>query len=106
MMIIKNNIKKLSERKSTLLIALFTLISCWFLFYIDYETKNVSDLFKSGNLITLLLYFVPTFIICVLLYNWFSQKVETKKSLFMAMVIGVPLSFIIIIFLLYQLMHR
>lgn len=105
-MIVKNKIRNLSERKSMLLIALFTLISCWLLFYIDHETKNVTDLFKTGNLFALLLYFVPTFIICVLLYNWFFKKFDAKNSLFWSLVIGIPISFTIVLFVLYQLMHR
>jgi hypothetical protein len=97
---------KIVTTKSIVQIAFIVLFSCFFLFYIDFETKSVTDLFKLGNLFALILYFIPTFIICLLLYQLILMKTKTKKSLFWALIMGIPISFTIVVFILYQSMHQ
>ncbi len=90
-----------SNPKSTFLLALFVLLSCWGLFWLDYETKSISDLFKPGNLVALLIYFVPTFLITYLIYLFFHKKMDNKKSLIGAILIGIPASFTLIMLAFY-----
>jgi len=41
-------------------------LACLGLGYLDHETKALSDLFTPGNLFALLLYFVPAFLLSLL----------------------------------------
>lgn len=90
-----------SDIKAVFLLGLFVLFSCWGLFWLDHETHHISDLFKAGNLVALLIYFVPTFLITYLLYLFFQTKRSEKKSLALSVSIGVPLSFALIIIAFY-----
>ena len=90
-----------SNPKSTFLLALFVLLSCWGLFWLDHETKSISDLFKPGNLVALLIYYVPTFLITYLIYLFFHKKWDNKKSLIGAILIGIPASFALIMLAFY-----
>ncbi len=86
---------------SSLSIISFTvLISTWLLFAIDKETHQFSDLLSPGNLAALVVYFTPTFLICLLIHHLLSKKISNTKSLVLSLVIGVPLSFFCVIFIL------
>jgi hypothetical protein len=86
-------------------ITLITLSACLLLFAIDKDTHSLSDLLKPGNLAALLLYFIPTYTISSLLHRVFARKYREGKSLLLGMLIGVPLSFILIITLFLLLRH-
>ena len=85
---------------SVFTIALATLTLCWLLFAIDKETHQFSDLLSPGNLAALVVYFIPTFLICLLIHHLLSKKISNTKSLVLSLVIGVPLSFLGVIFIL------
>ncbi|MCX6350733.1 MAG: hypothetical protein NTX03_02605 [Bacteroidetes bacterium] len=88
--------KNVLRSQPILLIALIVLFACWGLFYLDHETKSINDLFKVGNLVALVLYFLPTFIICVLLHNWAAKK-QWKNRISFSLLLGIPVGFIIVI---------
>lgn len=90
-----------SISKPTFLLAVFVLLSCGGLFWLDHETRSIGDLFKIGNLVALLVYFVPTFLVTFLFYLVLSKKNKNRKSLTLSLVIGIPLSFALIIFAFY-----
>lgn len=78
-------------------LAAFVLIACCALFGLDRETHSISDLLKPGNQIALLLYFTPTFGITCSCYLWFSRKYKNADSIILALVIGIPVGFILVI---------
>lgn len=81
-------------------ISLIVLLSCLGLFYLDRETKTFSDLLTPGNLVALLIYFLPTYSICVILYHYFKRKLPEGKSIIWSAIIGIPIGFLIVIGLL------
>lgn len=89
------NIK--SYNKQYLTIAFVTLVSIFLLFSIDKDTHSVSDLFKPGNLGALIVYYLPTFLICFGLFRYFVYKQKESRSLTLSLTIGIPLSFVIVI---------
>ncbi|MFN0188498.1 MAG: hypothetical protein ACKVQV_07335 [Bacteroidia bacterium] len=90
----------MSRLSSAFTIALATLTLCWLLFAIDKDTHHFSDLLKPGNLAALVVYFTPTFLICLLIHHLLSKKISNTKSLVLSLVIGVPLSFLAVISIL------
>jgi len=90
-----------SSFKSTLTLIVVVLLACWGLFWLDHETKEIADLFKRGNLVALLVYFVPTFILTYLIYLFFLKKYNNANSLFWSIIIGIPSSFMLIILAFY-----
>src|SRR5689334_5744883 len=72
------------------------LAVCLSLFYLDYETKTFFDLFNSGNLIALGIYFLPVHVICFLLYNIFRKR-NNKNSFALALCLGIPVGLILVI---------
>ncbi len=90
-----------SLAKPTFLLAFFVLLSCWGLFWLDYETRSISDLFNIGNLVALLVYFVPTFLITFLLFLFFLNKNNKRRSMVLSLAIGIPLSFTLVILAFY-----
>lgn len=95
------NIKSSTQQFSA--IAMFIILSCFALFSLDKDTHAFSDLLKLGNLVALIVYFVPTFLICGFLIELFSIKLSTSKSLVLSLTIGIPLSFTLIIITLINL---
>ena len=85
--------------------AVIVLFSCFLLGYIDHETKSVADLFKPSNLFALILYFVPTYAISMLLYNLFQRR-NNKNSLALALVVGIPVGFTVVVVTLALAMGR
>ncbi len=84
-------------------IALFIILSCFALFSLDKGTHAFSDLFKPGNLVALIVYFIPTFLISGFLYEFLSRKRSTSRSILLSLIIGIPLSFTLIIIALINL---
>jgi hypothetical protein len=83
--------------KQPLIIALMVLVACFALFYLDKDTHSISDLFKPGNLVALIIYFTPTFIISIFLFNLFLKKTTGSKSMWLSLLTGIPLSFFLVI---------
>ena len=94
-----------SSRTYYLLSALFILLLCFGLFYIDKDTKSIADLFKPGNLVALMLYFFPVWLLCFLLYSLFRTKNQKHRAA-MALGIGIPVGFAAVIRVLSYLMGR
>ena len=82
---------------SFVLIALCTILACFGLFWLDWETKSILDLFKPGNLAALVVYFVPTFLTSTLLYSYLWRKKSPKLRIILSLLIGIPLGFILVI---------
>jgi hypothetical protein len=83
--------------KQHITIALIVLVACFALFYLDKDTHSISDLFKVGNLIALIIYFTPTFVISIFLFNLFLKKTTGSKSMLLSLLTGIPLSFFLVI---------
>lgn len=86
--------------KSLFTIGSMVLISTWMLFALDKDTHQFSDLLKPGNLAALVVYFTPTFLICLLLFQIISKKFTNRKSIIVSLTLGIPISFFGIIYLL------
>lgn len=84
-------------------IAFIVLLACFALFFIDEDKPNNPNLFNLGNLTGLVIYFTPTFFISVLLFRYFSKKFNKSNSMSLSLLIGIPLSFLSVIFLLLSL---
>jgi hypothetical protein len=82
-------------------IAAVVLLSCAALFSLDSETRSVSDLFTPENISAWVIYAIPTIIICSLLYWAVNRKGRKKGSMTLSLAVGIPVSFVIIITLLY-----
>lgn len=85
--------------------ALIILLFCFGLFYLDKDTKNFFYLFKPGNLIALIIYFIPTYLLCFSLYKILERR-NNKNSFILALSIGVPVGFILVIVTLSFFMGR
>ncbi|MBC7863168.1 MAG: hypothetical protein IAF38_09350 [Bacteroidia bacterium] len=73
-----------------LLIAPIVALFVFGLFWLDYETKSISDLFKAENLVAFVLYFAPTVCLCYLLHYRFSKSSGRAASIITALLIGIP----------------
>lgn len=87
----------ISYSKQYLSIAVVTLVSIFLLFSLDKDTHAFSDLFKPGNLAALVVYYLPTFLICLSLFRYFIHKQKGSRSTLLSLTIGIPLSFAIVI---------
>jgi hypothetical protein len=85
---------------SLFIISFTVLIATWLLFAIDKETHQFSDLLSPGNLAALVVYFTPTFLVCLLLHHVLSIKMSSTKSILLSLVLGFPVSFAGIIYVL------
>lgn len=90
----------MSRFSSIITLAFATLTLCWLLFAIDKDTHQFSDLLKPGNLAALVVYFTPTFLICLLIHHVLSIKLSNIKSIMLSLLLGVPFSFAGMIYLL------
>src|SRR5690242_13301261 len=82
------------------------LFCCLFLFWLDHETKSVADLIQIGNLVALVIYFIPTFLLCSFLYFLLHKIMSWDNSFTLAHFIGIPAGFTLIILLLSWSMGR
>lgn len=85
-----------NSTKNYVLIAIAVLLSCWTLFWMDHETRHISDLFAPDNLAALALYFVPTFFISVFTFE-FLKKNRIKRPLLLSFILGIPLGIAILL---------
>jgi positive regulator of sigma E activity len=95
-------LKKYSWLGSSLLV----FFCCLFLFWLDKDTKVFSDLVQPGNLVALIIYFTPTFLLCSLLYYLFNKRMSWDNSFVLAHFIGIPVGFAAVILLLLWNMGR
>ncbi len=80
-------------------IAFIVLLACLTLFFIDEGSPDNSGLFNLGNLMGLLIYFIPTFALSILLFRYFSRKLYKSDSIFLSLLISIPICFFLVIFL-------
>ncbi|MDF1676193.1 MAG: hypothetical protein P1U44_10795 [Vicingaceae bacterium] len=98
-----NNINLSFARFYYFFSALIVVLACFGLFYLDRETHSVTDLFQTGNLVVLVFYFIPTYILSCLLYILF-QYLKSTKSVLLSLLIGIPLGFsLMMLFFSYSL---
>lgn len=95
-----------SKPKAYFLIGTIVLIACILLFSLDKEMHRPSDYFDPGNLIALVIYFAPTFLLSSLLFGRFTKKYDHKESLFLSLFIGIIIGFALVICSLMVLMAR
>ncbi len=76
------------------------LLCCVVLFGLDRETHSFYDLLTPGNLVALFIYFSPTFLLCLVCYEYIFVSRGIPKRLVLSLVTGIPLGFILVIFLL------
>src|SRR5687768_16044293 len=86
-------------------IAAFCFLACMGLFWLDKDTHSLADLFKGRNILTWVLYFIPTFLLCCVLYYLF-QKLGHPGSFWYALSIGVPVGLLTVIITLAFVMGR
>jgi hypothetical protein len=80
-----------------LYIALVVFLSCLAIIAVDKDTHSWSDFFYPANILALLIYFTPTFILSCMLYRLFAKKNVSAKSFLFSLLIGVPVGFTLII---------
>jgi amino acid transporter len=66
--------------KQYMLIAFLAILSCFLLFSVDKDTHSFNDLLKLGNLAALVVYFIPTFLVSIILLKYFSKKKPNGKK--------------------------
>ncbi len=86
-----------SLTKQFLIIFLIAFFACFALLLIDSETKGIVELLEPGNIFSFLIYFIPAFSFSLVIYKLSLRKYITSKSLLLALLIGIPLSFILVI---------
>tara|TARA_R110002072_G_scaffold174802_6_gene330426 strand:- start:4375 stop:4677 length:303 start_codon:yes stop_codon:yes gene_type:complete len=91
---------KPSPIQQNLKIALIVLVACFALFSLDKDVHTPSDLFEWGNFFALILYFTPTFLLSIFLFKYVSKKLHPSDSFLLALLIGIPFGFILVISLL------
>lgn len=92
-----NSVQIANRTRRELLIALGVFLSCLALIAIDKDTHTWNDLFYPGNIVALLIYFTPTYVLSCLLYRVLSRRNAASKSIWFSLVIGVPTGFGLII---------
>ncbi len=84
-------------------LALSVLLAFLALFYMDEGTTALTDLFTPDNLLALILYCTPTFVISFFLFKYLSKEMYKSESIFLSLVIGIPLGFSLVILLLFAI---
>lgn len=77
---------------TTILISIVTAVSA--LGYIDRNAKHFESVFQTPGLSGFVLYFIPILILTWFVYKVFIQRVKPGVSLLLAVVVGVPASFL------------
>jgi|GEM_PF-4608357 len=80
-----------------ILMALIVFICCFLLFSLDKDVKKFSDLFVPGIFVVLSLYFIPTFAVCYFLFRSLMKTHDKPLSLFISLIVGMPLGFGLVI---------
>ena len=83
-------------RPRHIVMVISVLISCFLLFSLDKDTHSLADLFKPGNLFALILYFIPTYAVCLLLNALFEHR-HLNRSMLWSLILGIPLGFTLVI---------
>lgn len=81
------------------------VVLCLGLFLLDKENHSVADLLEKSNLFALILYVIPTYLICSILF-YFLEKKGKKNSSILALTIGIPLGITLVIIVLSAKMGR
>ncbi|GJM35314.1 MAG: hypothetical protein DHS20C18_43150 [Saprospiraceae bacterium] len=84
------------------LLATGILLMFFLLIIVDKDTQSLKDIFNVRILPALLLYFTPAFVVSSVLYELFHKRFSMRRSLLLALLIGVVVSFggIILVFYL------
>jgi integral membrane sensor domain MASE1 len=80
-------------------------IACIALFSLDKDMHAASDFLKPLNIAAFIIYVAPTLLLSFLLFKYFSKTHDRKKSTMLSLVIGIPLSFALVISLLILSKH-
>jgi len=84
-----------------LFIIISVLVASILLIWIDYETKTWSDVFSKGNMMSVLVFYdVPAILVASLLYFWFKKHLDHWLSAIIAVFLGIPSAFIMVIIIL------
>jgi hypothetical protein len=86
-----------------LTIAAIILIAFGIIGYADSETKQFAELFAAENILGLAVYFLPTLLVCILLYRRYKKKSSMAVSIAKAVIFGIPLCFVLVIVILVTL---
>ncbi len=84
-------------------IALSVLLAFLALFFMDEGTSALTDLFTPDNLMALIIYCTPTFVISFFLFKYLSKEMFKSESILLSLVIGIPLGFSMVILLLFAI---
>ncbi len=82
---------------------LMITLACLGLFLLDKDIHGVLDLLQFNILVALVIYLVPSFWLCSLLFHNFARTRKKTKSLLLSLSIGIPVSFAFIIVFFYSL---
>jgi hypothetical protein len=93
----KTQLTFLADAGKYLVMALVVLSCCLILFSIDKETHSFNDLLKASNLMALVVYFIPTYLISCIFYTLFIKKKNKLDSLVLSLLIGIPSGFTLVI---------
>ncbi len=88
-----------------LAIGLVVLFSCFLLFLLDNDKGTIADIGKTSNLLGLLLYFVPTFLVSLFFDRRFSKKNDNVTSFVLSLVTAIPITFVLVICIMYLVPH-
>lgn len=86
-------------------ILIIVFLSCIGLFWLDHETHSWGDFLKGGNPAAFVVYFLPTSLITLALFFIF-KKLNFKYGLISSVLIGIPVSFALIVIGLFIMMGR
>jgi hypothetical protein len=75
----------------------FIILSTFALFTLDKDTHGIADLFTPSNLAALVLYVVPTFIICSLFLFLIKNRKRPSGSLLLSLALGIPVGYALVI---------
>ena len=81
--------------------ALFVLAAMVGLFCLDHETRSVYDIFQAGNLIAMVLYFIPAYAFSLLFYIKLGDRLNGMVRWATSLSLGIVLGFLLVATLLY-----
>lgn len=80
-------------------LALFTILACLLLCYIDKDTHSLADLLKPGNIMAALIYFIPAYFMSGLFHSFLFKRSSPRRRLAYALAAGVPTGFAMVMFM-------
>lgn len=96
-MIEKTTYQTPSARLPYIIMALIVFICSCLLLYLDKDVKKFSNLFTPGILIVSSYYSIPTFAVCYFLFRNLMKTHDKSLSLFISLILGIPLGFVLVI---------